>query len=64
MLRVAIACLIVALVAAFVGFTGIAGDSMWVARVVFFTFLPLAVLSCGAYRFKRRNRLWLAPRRG
>jgi uncharacterized membrane protein YtjA (UPF0391 family) len=64
MLGVALVCFGVALVAAFLGFAGIAGESTWVAKVIFFIFLALAVLSCGVYRFRRRNRLRLSARRG
>ena len=39
MLRWAFAFLVFALIAALLGFTGIAGDSMYIARVLFFVFL-------------------------
>ena len=39
MLRWALIFLVFALVAGLLGFTGIAGDSMYIARVLFFIFL-------------------------
>jgi uncharacterized membrane protein YtjA (UPF0391 family) len=44
MLRWAIAFLVVALVAGLLGFTSIAGESMAIARIVFFVFLVLSVV--------------------
>lgn len=51
MLRLAIVFLVVALIAAFLGFGGVASLSWAGAKIVFFVFLVLAVLSClgGAY---------------
>jgi uncharacterized membrane protein YtjA (UPF0391 family) len=45
MLRWALLFLVVALVAALFGFTSIAGDSMFIAKVLFFIFLVLFVVS-------------------
>ncbi len=43
MLRWALAFLVFALIAALFGFTGIAGESMFIARVLFLVFLVLFV---------------------
>lgn len=45
MLRLAIACLIISLIAALLGFGGIAGSFMGVAKILFVVFLVLAVIS-------------------
>lgn len=45
MLRWALIFLIVALIAALFGFTGIAGQSMYFARVLFFIFLVVFLVS-------------------
>lgn len=45
MLQLAIACLVLALIAAVLGFGGIAGSFVGVAKIVFVVFLILAVLS-------------------
>lgn len=45
MLRWSLTFLIVALVAAVLGFTGIAGDSMYIAKILFFIFLVCFVAS-------------------
>jgi uncharacterized membrane protein YtjA (UPF0391 family) len=45
MLRWAIVFLVVAIIAAVFGFGGIAGEAMWFARVLFFLFLILFVIS-------------------
>ncbi|HUE69809.1 MAG TPA: DUF1328 domain-containing protein [Pirellulaceae bacterium] len=45
MLQLAIACLIIALIAAVLGFGGIAGSFVGVAKILFVVFLILAVLS-------------------
>jgi uncharacterized membrane protein YtjA (UPF0391 family) len=45
MLQLAIACLVVALLAAFLGFGGIAGSFIGVAKILFVVFLIIAVLS-------------------
>jgi len=52
MLRYALVFLIIALIAAVFGFAGIASDFMFGARILFFVFLVLAVLSVlgGAFR--------------
>ncbi len=39
MLRWALAFLIFALIAALLGFTGIAGDAMYIARILFYIFI-------------------------
>lgn len=51
MLRWALIFLVVALISAVFGFTGIAGEAMWIARILFFVFLVLFVLS---FLFGRR----------
>lgn len=45
MLRYAAAFLIIALVAALFGFTGIAADAVEIAKILFFVFLLLFVVS-------------------
>jgi uncharacterized membrane protein YtjA (UPF0391 family) len=45
MLRWAVVFLLIALVAGALGFFGLAGDAMWFARVLFFIFLVLFVVS-------------------
>lgn len=45
MLQLAIACLVIALIAAVLGFGGIAGSFVGVAKILFVVFLILAVLS-------------------
>ena len=45
MLRLAVACLVVALIAALLGFGGIAGSFVGVAKILFVVFLIFAVLS-------------------
>jgi uncharacterized membrane protein YtjA (UPF0391 family) len=44
MLRWALVFLVVALIAALFGFTGIAGESMFIARILFFVFLAMFVI--------------------
>jgi uncharacterized membrane protein YtjA (UPF0391 family) len=45
MLRWALIFLVVALIAAVLGFGGIAGDAAWIAKVLFFIFLVVFVIS-------------------
>ncbi len=45
MLQLAITCLVIALVAAMLGFGGIAGSFVGVAKILFVVFLALALLS-------------------
>jgi uncharacterized membrane protein YtjA (UPF0391 family) len=45
MLQLAITCLVIALIAAVLGFGGIAGSFMGVAKILFVVFLVLAVVS-------------------
>ena len=45
MLRAALAFLVVALIAALFGFTGVAGTSIAAAKILFFVFLVLFVVS-------------------
>jgi uncharacterized membrane protein YtjA (UPF0391 family) len=45
MLQLAIACLVIALIAAILGFGGIAGSFVGVAKILFVVFLVLAVVS-------------------
>jgi len=55
MLQLAVGCLIIALVAALLGFGGIAGSFMGVAKIIFLVFLVLAVLSLFGGRYGHRN---------
>lgn len=57
MLRLAIVFLVIALIAAFLGFGGVAALSWEGAKILFFIFLVLAVLSLLGYGF-RRGSLW------
>ncbi len=45
MLSWAVAFLIIALIAGLLGFTGIAGTAVWLAKVLFFVFLVLFVVT-------------------
>lgn len=45
MLRWALTFLVVALIAAVFGFTGIAGESMYIARILFYIFLVVFLVS-------------------
>jgi uncharacterized membrane protein YtjA (UPF0391 family) len=54
MLRLAIAFLVIALIAAFLGFGGVAALSLEGAKILFVVFLVLAVLSFVAHGFRRR----------
>ena len=45
MLQLAVTCLIIALIAALLGFGGIAGSFVGVAKILFVVFLMFAVLS-------------------
>lgn len=45
MLNLAITCLVIALIAALLGFGGIAGSFVGIAKILFFVFLVLAVLA-------------------
>jgi uncharacterized membrane protein YtjA (UPF0391 family) len=53
MLQLAIACLVIALIAALLGFGGIAGSFVGVAKLLFVIFLILAVLSFVGGGFRR-----------
>ena len=55
MLQLAIACLVVALIAALLGFGGIAGSFVGVAKILFVVFLIIAVLSFVGGGFRRRG---------
>jgi uncharacterized membrane protein YtjA (UPF0391 family) len=55
MLQLAIACLIIALIAALLGFGGIAGSFVGVAKILFVVFLVLAVVSFLFGGFGRRS---------
>jgi len=57
MLQLAITCLVIALIAAVLGFGGIAGSFVGVAKILFFVFLVLAVLSFLGGGL-RRGRYW------
>jgi uncharacterized membrane protein YtjA (UPF0391 family) len=54
MLQLAVVCLIVALVAALLGFGGIAGSFVGVAKLLFVVFLILAIVSFLAGGLRRR----------
>ena len=56
MLRWALIFLIVALVAAVLGFGGIAGGAMEIAKILFFVFIALFVVSLIAVAFRGRGR--------
>ena len=45
MLQLAIACLVIALIAAVLGFGGMAGSFVGMAKIVFVVFLAIAVLT-------------------
>ena len=45
MLRMALLFLVIALIAAFFGFWQLEGTAMWIARVLFFVFLVIFVVS-------------------
>jgi uncharacterized membrane protein YtjA (UPF0391 family) len=45
MLQLAITCLVIALIAAVLGFGGIAGSFIWLAQILFVVFLVLAVVA-------------------
>lgn len=45
MIRIAITCLIIALLAAILGFGGIAGAAVGIAKICFYVFLALFILS-------------------
>jgi uncharacterized membrane protein YtjA (UPF0391 family) len=53
MLRLAIVFLVIALIAALLGFGGVASFSWAGAKILFFVFLVLAVLSFVAHGFRR-----------
>ena len=55
MLRLAIVFLVIALIAAFLGFGGVASLSWAGAKILFVVFLILAVLSFLAHGFRRRS---------
>jgi uncharacterized membrane protein YtjA (UPF0391 family) len=54
MLQLAVACLVIALIAALLGFGGIAGSFVGVAKILFVVFLVLAVLSFFGSGYRRR----------
>jgi uncharacterized membrane protein YtjA (UPF0391 family) len=58
MLRLAILFLVIALIAAFFGWGGIASAFMGVAQIFFVIFIILAVLFFLGYGFNRRGSLW------
>ena len=55
MLQLAISCLVIALIAALLGFGGIAGSFVGVAKILFVVFLILAVLSFVGHGLRRRH---------
>jgi uncharacterized membrane protein YtjA (UPF0391 family) len=52
MLRIALACLVIALLAGLFGFNLVAGFSFFVAQIAFFVFLVLAIVAflIGSFR--------------
>lgn len=57
MLQLAIACLVIALIAALLGFGGIAGSFVGVAKILFVVFLVIAIVSFLFGGF-RRGHYW------
>ncbi len=55
MLQLAVACLVVALILAVLGFGGIAGSFVGIAKILFVVFLILAVLSFLGFGARRRG---------
>jgi uncharacterized membrane protein YtjA (UPF0391 family) len=55
MLRLAVVFLVIALIAGFLGFGGVASLSWDGARILFVVFLILAVLSFVGHGFRRRS---------
>ncbi len=55
MLQLAITCLVIALIAFLLGFGGIAGSFVGVAKILFVVFLVLALLSFVAGGMRRRR---------
>lgn len=55
MLQLAIACLVIALIAALLGFGGLAGSFVGVAKILFVVFLIIAILSFLGGGFRRRS---------
>lgn len=55
MLRLAIVFLVIALIAAFFGFAGVADYSWAGAKILFVVFLVLAVLSFFGHSYRRRS---------
>jgi uncharacterized membrane protein YtjA (UPF0391 family) len=55
MLRLAVAFLVIALIAAFLGYGGVEGLAFSGAKILFFIFLVLAVLSFLGGSFRNRN---------
>lgn len=54
MLRLAIIFLVIALIAAFLGYGGVANYSYEGAKIIFFIFLILAMLSFAGHGYRRR----------
>jgi uncharacterized membrane protein YtjA (UPF0391 family) len=54
MLYWAVVFLVIALIAGALGFFGLAGMAMWVAKVLFFVFLALFIVSLLAGGWRRR----------
>lgn len=54
MLQLAIACLVIALISAVLGFGGIAGSFVGVAKILFVVFLVFALLSFFGGGYRRR----------
>jgi len=55
MLQLAVACLVIALIALVLGFGGLAGSFIGVAKLLCVIFVVLAVLSFVGHGFRRRS---------
>jgi uncharacterized membrane protein YtjA (UPF0391 family) len=55
MLQLAVVFLVIALIAAFLGFTGVVSVSLAGAKILFVVFLILAVISFLGHGFRRRS---------
>ena len=58
MLQLAVFLIVIALIAALLGFGGLAGSFVGLAKIVFFVFLILAVLSFFGGSVFRRRYFW------
>lgn len=55
MLKIAITCLVIAIMAAVLGFGGIVGAAVGVAKIFFFVFLVLFILSSISHMARGQN---------